>query len=111
VLTYPLLLAVLGGVYVAAGRLGGVAAAFSAAALCLSTDVFLDRMVGGTPRAFGFPLIVAAAVALIFGRTRWLAAVVVISAALYPPIAVVTGLALGFETLALSARHRGETRE
>ncbi len=111
VLPYPLLLAVLGGVWAAAGRLGGVAASFSAAALCLSSGIFLDQMVAGTPRVFGFPFIAAAAVALVFGRTLWLAAIVVISAALYPPIVVVTGLALGFETLALSARHRGETRE
>jgi hypothetical protein len=111
VLPYPLLLAVLGGVCAAAGRLGGVAASFSAAALSLSSGVFLGWMVGGTPRVFGFPFIAAAAAALVFGRTLWLAAIVVISAALYPPVAIVTGLALAFETLALSARHRGETRE
>jgi hypothetical protein len=111
VLPYPLLLAVLGGVCAAAGRLGGVAASFSAAALCLSSGVFLDLMVAGTPRAFAFPCIAAAAASLVFGQTLWLAAIVVISAALYPPIAVVTGLALGFETLALLARHRRETRE
>jgi hypothetical protein len=63
------------------------------------------------PRVFAFPCIAAAAAALVFGQTLWLAAIVVISAALYPPIAVVTGLALGFETLALPARHRGETQE
>jgi hypothetical protein len=111
VVPYPLLLAVIGGVWVAAGRLGGVAASFCTAALCLSTGIFLDRMVGGTPRAFAFPLIAAAAVTLILGRTLWLAAIVVISSALYPPVALVTGLALGFETLALSARHREDTRE
>jgi hypothetical protein len=111
VLPYPLLLVVLGGVCAAAGQLGGVATAFSAAALCLSSGVFLNMMVAGCPRVFAFPCIAAAAVALVFGQTLWLAAIVVISAALYPPIAVVTGLALGFETLALSARHRGETRE
>jgi hypothetical protein len=111
VVPYPLLLAVIGGVWVAAGRLGGVAASFCTAALCLSTGIFLGAMVGGTPRAFAFPLIAAAAVALILGRTLWLAAIVVVSSALYPPVALVTGLALGFETLALSARHREDTRE
>jgi hypothetical protein len=111
VVPYPLLLAVIGGVWVAAGRLGGVAASFCTAALCLSTGIFLDSMVGGTPRVFGFPLIAAAAVALVLGRTLWLAAIVVVSSALYPPVALVTGLALGFETLALSARHREDTRE
>jgi len=68
VVPYPLLLAVIAGVWVAAGRFGGVPASFCSAALCLSTGIFLDRMVGGTPRAFGFPLIAAAAVALILGR-------------------------------------------
>jgi hypothetical protein len=111
VLPYLLLLAVLGGVCAAAGRLGGVAASFCAAALCLSSGVFLGIMMAGTPRVFAFPCMAAAAAALVFGQTLWLAAIVVISAALYPPIAVVTGVALGLETLALSARHRGETRE
>src|SRR5262249_50873765 len=49
--------------------------------------------------------------ALIFGRTVWLAAIVLISAALYPPMAVVTGIALGLEVLALPARDREQTRE
>jgi hypothetical protein len=111
VLPYFLLLTVVAGVWIAAGRFGGIAASFSAAALCLSTNTFLSPMVGGTPRCFAPPLVAAAAVALIFGRTVWLAAIVVISAALYPPMAVVTGVALGVEALALPARDREQTRE
>jgi hypothetical protein len=111
VLPYFLLFAVVGGVWAAAGQLGGVAASISAAALCLSSGVFLDLMAGGLPRAFAFPLVAAAAVALILGRTLWLAAIVVISSAFYPPVAVVTGLALSFEALTPSAPHRKEPRD
>src|SRR5262249_52263026 len=63
VLPYFLLLVVVAGVWIAAGRLGGIAASFFAAALCLSTNIFLGSMVGGTPRCFGPPLVAAAAVA------------------------------------------------
>jgi len=109
VLPYPLLLAVLVAVWAAASRLGGLAAAFSGVALCLSSGVFLDWTAGGTPRTFAFAFIGAAAVALVYGQTLWLAAIVVISAALYPTITVITGLALVLETLVLPARHRGIT--
>ena len=110
VLPYPLLMIIIGAVCAAAGRLGGAAAAFSTSALCLSTGIFLTHMVGGIPRAFGFPFLAAAAAALVFGRTLWLAIIVVASAAFYPPAAVVAGLALGLETLVLPARHRSETQ-
>ena len=111
VLPYLLLLLVFVGVCAAANRLGGSAAALSTAALCLSTGLFLDHMAGGNPRAFGFPLLAAAAAALVFGRTLWLAAIVVASAAFYPPMAVVAGLALAIETLAFPLRHMGEARQ
>ncbi|MGH7321030.1 MAG: hypothetical protein ACRELA_15575, partial [Candidatus Rokuibacteriota bacterium] len=107
ILPYPLLLVVLGGVAIAAARLGGVAAGFAAVALSLSTSLFLDRIAGGIPRAFGFPCLAGAAVALVAGRAGWLAALVVLSAAFYPSAAVVTGAALALVTLGLPARDRG----
>ncbi len=109
VLPYPLLLVVLGGVAIAAGRLGGAAAGFAAVALSLSTGLFLDRIAGGNPRAFAFPCLAGAAVALVAGRAWWLAALVVLSAAFYPPAAVVTGAALALMTLGLPAGDRGDT--
>ncbi|HSE94496.1 MAG TPA: hypothetical protein VLD61_01305 [Methylomirabilota bacterium] len=93
-LPYALLVLVLLGVSAAAGRIGGVAAGFGAAALTLSTGLVLDFIVGGTPRAFGFPLVAGIAVTLAFGRPGWLAAVSVIAAAFYPVVAVIGGLAL-----------------
>jgi hypothetical protein len=100
-LTYVLLGILLYALAVAGGRLGGTAAAVGTVALALSTGIFLDRIVGALPRSFGFPLLACAAVALIAGRPRALAALVVLSAAFYPPAAVVSGLALALWLVAL----------
>lgn len=91
----------------AAGRLEGKWAAWGTAALCLGAPVFLERMGGGLPRGFAFPLYALAALALVGGRPISLAAVVVISAAFYPTVAVTSGLALAAMLLLLPARQRG----
>ncbi|MBM4156499.1 MAG: hypothetical protein FJ221_15945 [Lentisphaerae bacterium] len=77
-----------------AARLGGPVCAWAAAALGLSSHVFLYQMAGGTARSWAFPLAGAAAVALLRGSAPALAALTVLGALLYPPSIVVLGLSL-----------------
>jgi hypothetical protein len=107
VLPYAGLLAVLLGVGAAAARQGGVAAAWGAMALCLSADVYLDRMGGSTARIAAFPLLAGAVSALAAGRCVALAAVVCLAGAFYPAMAVVTGLTLATVLLLMPAGDRG----
>jgi hypothetical protein len=78
----------------AAQRLGGVAALWGTMALALSTGLLIERLAGGLPRSFGFPLVAVGAAALVHGRPRVLAACVVLGAAFYPPAGLLLGLAL-----------------
>lgn len=107
VLPYAGLLAVLLGVGAAAARLGGAAAAWGAMALCLSADVYLDRMGGSTARIAAFPLLAGAVAALAAGRCVALAALVCLAGAFYPAMAVVCGLTLAIVLLLLPAGDRG----
>jgi len=107
VLPYVGLLVVLLGVGAAAARLGGAAAAWGAMALCLSADVYLDRMGGSTARIAAFPLLAGAVSALAAGRCGALAAVVGLAGAFYPAMAVVCGLALAIVLLLMPASDRG----
>ncbi len=108
VLPYPLLLVVVAALGLAAHRLGGKAAAWSAMALGLSTGVFLERMTGGLPRSFGYPLIACAAVALVYGRPFLLSVVVVMGAAFYPVAGLIAGFALAAFLLLLPGKYRGQ---
>lgn len=107
VLPYPLLLAALIALGLAASRLGGKAAAWAAVALALSTGVFLERMTGGLPRSFGYPLLACAAAALIYGRPLVLAACVVLGAGFYPVVGLIAGLALAVYLILLPRGDRG----
>jgi hypothetical protein len=110
VLTYACFLLTLAGIAVAAARLGGRAAAFSAVGLALGTFVFMDRIGGGLPRAFAYPCLAWAAACLVTGRIRTLAAIAVVGAGFYPLIPVVCGLSLAVVLLLLPPRDRGSAR-
>jgi hypothetical protein len=107
VLPYLLLAITVAAAARAAGRLEGKWAAWGTAALFLGAPVFLERMGGGLPRSFAFPLYALAALALVAGRPIVLAAVVVIAAGFYPTAAVTSGIALAAMLLLLPARQRG----
>ncbi len=109
-LPYLLLALTAAALGAAAHRLGGWPAAFTAAVLCLGGGLFLARMSGGLPRAFGFPIAACALAALVRGRSRALAAAVVAGAAFYPVAAMPAGLALA-AWMVLPARDRGDARE
>ncbi|HRZ11752.1 MAG TPA: hypothetical protein P5567_04770 [Kiritimatiellia bacterium] len=88
---YALLMAALGW---CAFRLGGPIGAWATLALALSSREFLYRMAGGTARSWAFPLVAWGAFALVADRPRLLAVLTILAASLYPPIALVLGLAL-----------------
>jgi hypothetical protein len=110
VLTYVLWFLTAAGVGVAANRLAGKPAAFVAVCLVIGSGVFLDRIVGGLPRAFAYPALAWAAVCLVSGRIRTLALLTVLGAGFYPIIPVICGLALAVVLLVLPRRDRGSAR-
>lgn len=100
---YALLMTALAG---CAARLGGWVCGWAALALALSSHEFLYRMAGGTARSWAFPLVGWAAFALVADRPRLLAALTVLAAALYPPIALLLGLTLAGTVLMSRERRR-----
>jgi hypothetical protein len=108
VVPYVLLAIVVGAVAASAAKWGKEWGAWFAAALVLSSDDILDRLTGGLPRAFGFPIVALAIAALVHGRVRMLATVTAIGAAFYPAAAMPGGMALAGVMLLLPAKSRGE---
>jgi hypothetical protein len=111
IVMYLTLLITVAGLGVAANRLGGKVAAWGAMSLALGASLYLDRMGGGLPRAFGFPVLAWALAALSYGRTKWLAALVWLGACFYPVAGVVVGLATTFFVLFLPASDRGDAHD
>lgn len=107
VLTYLLLGITVWAAARAARRIRGPAAGWAAAALCLGASLYLERMTGGLPRAFAFPLLAIAMLALARGKPILMTAVVILSAGFYPVVSVVTGLCLAVWLLAFPAAMRG----
>jgi MFS family permease len=110
IVMYLMLLVTILGLGAAANRLGGKVAAWAAMSLALGASLYIDRMGGGLPRAFGFPILAWALVALSYGRTRWLAALVWLGACFYPVTGVLVGLATAFLLLLLPASDRGDAQ-
>jgi hypothetical protein len=90
-------------VVAAAGVMGHALAkkigAWTAMALVLGTDIYLERMGGGLPRAFAHPAVAIGLAAIMFGRVRLAAIMVLIGTAFYPSAGLVLGI--GFATYML----------
>lgn len=73
---------------------GGLIAGIAAVVFCLSfgEQLYLDRIAGGIPRSFGFPLTALVLFSLIENRFNLLIVATLLSAAFYPPIAICAGL-------------------
>ena len=99
-LPFPLWMLSVACVGLAANRLGGKLSAFAAMALALGSNAFMERMGGGLPRSFGFPIISGTLLGLAYGRVFWCAACVVVGALFYPVAAVISGLSLAGMVLA-----------
>jgi hypothetical protein len=107
-LPYPLFLVALFGVAMAARYLGGAPLALMALALALQAPQPFARMTGGLPRTFAFPLLSLGLWALVAGRARLLAALVVVAQAFYPVAAAILGLSLGTLLFIVPRADRGE---
>jgi hypothetical protein len=111
IVPYVLLVIVIAAVAAAARSFAGYAGALFAGSLILSNNAFFDRIVGGLPRSFGYPLAACAVALLVHGRVRALGALVCIGAAFYPAGAMPGGIALALLLFVLPARDRGEAAD
>jgi hypothetical protein len=94
VLPHLLWLLTAAGLAAVAYRLAGNLPAFCVLALSLGSDAYLERMAGGLPRTFGYPILSLALVGLAYARTGWCVASVLLGALFYPVAGVISGLAL-----------------
>ncbi len=108
VLPYLTLLATVAAIAASAARLAGPAAGLAAALLCLSADIFLNRMMGGLPRAFGYPLVALVMLGLIHGRPLWIAAATIGGGALYYVAGLLGGLSLAALLFVVPSSWRGQ---
>jgi hypothetical protein len=106
ILPYVLLALGMACLAVTSYRLGGRPAVLGALVLALGSAHVLGRMVGGLPRAFALPFLLAGLLALALGRPLALAALAVLSAAFYPVAGVLLGLSL-LGLFLLPAKDRG----
>lgn len=81
-------------------KLAGAFAGYATLALGLSgSEYILDFTAGGLPRSFMFLPLSIAMYALITKRPFWLVIVTIVSAAFYPPVAIISGVALALYLL------------
>ncbi len=89
----------LGALLVIAGmiayRIGGWPLAFALLLIMLSSNVYLDRMVGGLPRAFGFVTVALVLLGLVARDWRIMLGAIVLGAAFYPATGFFSGICLG----------------
>lgn len=95
-LPFSLWLIFLIGVYVAAKGMGGLPLAWGAVAIALAQTNVFYQILSSTAHAFGFPLLVWMVVAMRRGRHWLLMLLIIASAFLYPPCAVVGGLSFAW---------------
>jgi len=96
VLPFVSWLAFLAGVHVAAKGMGGAPVAWGAMALALSQTNILYQILSSTPHAFAFPLLAWMVAAMQCRRCWLLMLLIILSAFLYPPCAVIGGLSFAW---------------
>lgn len=108
VLPYPLLLVTVVALAAAAFRIGRYPAAFFTASIILGSNLYIERVTGGLPRSFGYPIAALAMYALVAGRHRWLAVLTVVGAAFYPTLGLFCGFLLTVWFVVLPPEDRGD---
>ena len=111
IVPYVLIAIVAGAVAAAARPFAGYGGALFASSLVFATNAFFDRIVGGLPRSFGYPIAALAAALLVYGRVRALGVLVCVGAAFYPAGAMPAGIALTMLLFVLPAQDRGEAAD
>lgn len=109
-LPYVLLAVLIGALARAAWILGGGWGAFLTLILTLGSSVFVERMIGGLPRAFAFPVIAVGLAAILAGRPWAIAVACVVAAWTYPPAGMLLCIAL-LLFLALPKADRGRAAD
>jgi len=104
-LAYAVFISVMGRI---GWRLGGAALCFAMVAITVTAWIFIGLgFIGGAPRMYAYPLISLILYSLIFDRPNLLAFVVVLSALLYPIIALIGGFCLAGWLLLKPLSRRG----
>jgi hypothetical protein len=107
ILPYVLLAGLLIATGFASATLDGVFSAALSVAFVYFSSTFIERMMGGFPRGFGYPLLALALWALAAGRARTLVLLPAVAMAFYPVVALPAGAALGIWLLFYPPRLRG----
>ncbi|MCB0334073.1 MAG: hypothetical protein KDD55_11275, partial [Bdellovibrionales bacterium] len=87
------------GMWRAAYLIGGGSTAWLTLLLFLSCGIYLDRMTGGLPRSFGFPILIWTIYALIAERHVLLGVLALLGAAFYPTAGLISGACLALALL------------
>lgn len=110
-LPYALLAVVVVAMAIAAYRLSGKAAAATAGALVLGHAFYLQRLSGGLPRSFAFPVVALLIWTLATGQVYALVILTCVAAGFYPVVALISGCCLAVWLLLLPASARGNAKD
>ncbi len=89
------------GMGLAARRLGNRITALGVVGLVAAQPLYLYQVTSAVPHAFGFPLLIWAVVALLYGSLPGLVAVTLLSGLLYPAVTPLAGLLLAWQVFVL----------
>jgi hypothetical protein len=107
ILFYLLYGVLLGNMALVGKKLAGEKGAWVAVLLTLGNGFLVERMMGGLPRSFSFPLVSLLFLGLVYARPWVLFSVVVLSALFYPIICAIAGPAMFIYMIILPERFRG----
>jgi hypothetical protein len=108
VLPYVLFMVTVIAVALAAQRLSGKIGAVTSVVLVLGNEIYLQRLAGGLPRSFAFPIIALLLLMLVTGNVYGLVFLTCIAAGLYPVVSLICGICLVFWLLVLPTSARGQ---
>ncbi|MEO3430787.1 hypothetical protein AAFN88_18175 [Pelagibius sp. CAU 1746] len=103
-------LALLLGMGLAARRLGNRLTVLGAVGFVAAQPLYLYQVTSAVPHAFGFPLLIWAVVAMLYGSLPGLVAVTVISGLLYPAMTPLVGLLLAWQVFVMGGLLRQDGR-
>lgn len=93
-LPYVLWVLVLIAMGISSWKIGMGSTCWATLAFTIGPQLFFDRMMGGVPRSFGFPLTALSIYFIVSGRVSYLALTTVLSAFFYPAAGVCIGISL-----------------
>lgn len=88
---------------------GRAGAAFALLTVVLHTEL-LYGISSGRAQGFAYPVLILFLLAMLHGRTGWMAAITILAGGLYQPVAVVCGLAFAAHLLFSTGKQAGKPR-